>query len=73
MLCIFEFSTFLQVPNVDDIVFDVPLDFMDSDIEEGGSGRFRKIRDVNGVNNVDNDVFRPLRIHLHYDRISIDK
>ncbi|VDK86287.1 unnamed protein product [Litomosoides sigmodontis] len=60
-----------KVPNVDDIVFDVPLDYMESDREDG-SGRFRKTRDVNDVN-VDNSVFRPLRIHLHYDRISIGK
>ncbi|EFO20021.2 hypothetical protein LOAG_08471 [Loa loa] len=57
-----------KVPNVNDIVFDVPLDvdFVENDMESD-DGRVRKIR------NVDNDIFQPLRIHLHYDKISIDK
>ncbi|KAL4002492.1 Leishmanolysin family protein [Acanthocheilonema viteae] len=64
-----------KVPNVDDIVFDVPLDadFADTDMDEGGNGRFRKTRNVNNVNSVNNDIFQPLRIHLYYDKISIDK
>ncbi|EJW76869.1 hypothetical protein WUBG_12222, partial [Wuchereria bancrofti] len=59
------------VPNVNDIIFDVPLDvnFMENNTKNDGDGNVRKIRNVNDVNN---DLFQPLRIHLHYDKISID-
>ncbi|VDO49687.1 unnamed protein product [Onchocerca flexuosa] len=57
-----------KTPNVDEIVFDVPLDidYAENDMEED-DGRLRKIRNVN------DDIFQPLRIHLHYDKTSIDK
>lgn len=59
---------FSQVPNVNDIVFDVPLDVdvvEESDVQI--DGRLRKRRSIG------EHAFQSLRIHLHYDKASIDK
>ncbi|VDN02329.1 unnamed protein product [Thelazia callipaeda] len=55
-----------KIPDVREIVFDVPLD---SNLEE--SNENDKIRGRRSVD--DDDTFQSLRIHLHYDRASIDR
>lgn len=55
---------------MDDIVFNVPIDIEGESLLDGSDtaagGRLRKTRETK-------DIYRPLRIHLHYDKNSISK
>lgn len=55
-----------KTPNVDELVFDVPIDIDGESLIQESDGRIRRVRDVK-------QTYRPLRIHLHYDIESISK
>ncbi|MFH4975951.1 hypothetical protein AB6A40_002660 [Gnathostoma spinigerum] len=68
-VCAFPCS--YQIPNVNDLVFDVPLERNSDDdsLEEETFESFSANRKTRSTS----DVFKPLRIHLHYDHLSVSR